>query len=102
MAERELASFAAAVTESFGAAQAELATEDWINELERIACRPGDAIPCWRQATIAAASRLANRVAVLGFGPATSARCHDIPLAELGFSYQCRENDHPLSRSAAE
>jgi hypothetical protein len=81
MAGRELASFVAAVTESFGAAQAELAAEDWLDEVEGIDCRQGGPVSCWRQVTIAAASRLASRIAALRPERIAIADCPDIPIA---------------------
>jgi len=61
---RELAAFAAAVRELFGAAQEEQAIEDWMQELESLntPCTKGRD---WRQVSIAAAARLANRVCLL-------------------------------------
>jgi hypothetical protein len=62
IAEKELAAFARAVTELFGAEQARRAVEDWIEELEFSDWPAGSALPHCRQVTIAAAARLANRV----------------------------------------
>ena len=62
IAEKELAAFARAVTELFGAEQARRAVEDWIEELELSDWPTGSAPPDCRQVTIAAAARLANRV----------------------------------------
>lgn len=62
IAEKELAAFARAVTELFGAEQARRAVEDWIEELELSEWPTGSAPPDCRQVTIAAAARLANRV----------------------------------------
>ena len=61
-AERELAAFARAVNDLFGSEQAQRAAEDWIEELELMDLPTGKAAPDWRCLTIAAASRLANRV----------------------------------------
>ena len=59
-AERELASFRAAVAEEYGVVEATRAAQDWIEELEKSgAAHRAD----WRAVTIAAASRLADRVA---------------------------------------
>jgi hypothetical protein len=63
-AERELAAFMAAVTDSFGSEQAGLAAEDWLDELETSDALPGVGAGSWRRITIAAAARLATRVAV--------------------------------------
>ena len=58
-AERELASFRTAVAEEYGVVEATRAAQDWIEELERSnAAHRAD----WRSVTIAAASRLADRV----------------------------------------
>jgi len=62
MAEKEMAAFVGAVTELFGAEPARHAAEDWIEELEAIDCLDSDVIPDWRQVTIAAAARVANRL----------------------------------------
>jgi len=61
-AEYEMAAFRAAVTESYGAAQAELAALDWIHEMEAAEWSISDAIPDWRRFTIAATAKLAERV----------------------------------------
>lgn len=59
-AERELASFRAAVAEEYGVIEATRAAQDWVEELEKSdAAERAD----WRSVTIAAASRLADRVA---------------------------------------
>ena len=60
-AEKELAAFVGAVSELFGTGQAEQAAEDWIRELEELDYLDEDEMPDWRQLTIAAAGRLANR-----------------------------------------
>jgi len=61
MAERELAAFFNAVRKLFGATQAELAANDWLQELEAT-----DTLPVatreWRSITIHAARRLAARI----------------------------------------
>ena len=62
MAERELGSFISAVTELFGSEQARLAAEDWLDELLFMETLPGLRSRDWRLITIAASSRLANRV----------------------------------------
>ena len=62
IAEKELAAFARAVTELFGAEQARRAVEDWMEELELSDWPTGSVPPDCRQVTIAAAARLANRV----------------------------------------
>jgi len=61
MAERELSAFLNAVTQRFGAEQAGLSAEDWLEELIEI-----DGLPTstreWRLITAKASSRLASRV----------------------------------------
>jgi hypothetical protein len=61
MAERELAAFFNAISRSFGAEQAELAAEDWLQELIAI-----DGLPAstgqWRLITAKASTRLASRL----------------------------------------
>lgn len=57
--ERALASFHAAVAEEYGAEQAALAAQDWIEELHTMSA---DAQIDWRSVTGAAARRLARRV----------------------------------------
>ena len=62
LAERELSSFIAAVTALYGLDQVELAAENWLNELERIDTPPRSEKRDWRAVTIAAATRLADRL----------------------------------------
>jgi hypothetical protein len=62
MAEGELGAFISAVTELFGAEQARLAADDWLDELVLTEERPGLTSRDWRSITIAASARLANRV----------------------------------------
>jgi hypothetical protein len=61
MAERELAAFFSAVTQLFGPEQAELAAEDWLQELTKI-----DGLPAstreWRLITAKVSTRLPSRV----------------------------------------
>ena len=61
MAEHELSAFFKAVTQLFGAEQAELSAEDWLRELVEI-----DGLPAstreWRLITAKVSSRLASRV----------------------------------------
>jgi hypothetical protein len=64
MAERELCAFIRAVTELFGPEQARLSTEDWLDESELLMDRlPRSTWRNWRAVTIAASTRLANRLA---------------------------------------
>jgi hypothetical protein len=61
MAERELAAFVSAVTESFGPRTARACAEDWLRELmakDDLATSVGQ----WRQLTVKVLARLANRV----------------------------------------
>jgi hypothetical protein len=62
LAERELSSFIAAVTASYGPEQAKLSAEDWLDESELIDGPPRSERRDWRAVTIAASARLANRV----------------------------------------
>jgi len=61
MSERELSAFFNAVTQLFGAEQAELAAQDWLQELIEI-----DGLPAstreWRLITAKVSTRLASRV----------------------------------------
>jgi hypothetical protein len=62
LAERELASFIAAVKELFGPEQALLSADDWLDESELMDCAPRSTSREWRAVTVAASARLANRV----------------------------------------
>lgn len=63
-AEKELAAFTAAVKQTFGVFQERQAVEDWLSELN--ASEPSmTGEPHWRQISIAAAARLAQRVCLL-------------------------------------
>jgi hypothetical protein len=62
LAERELSSFLAAVTELYGPEQARLSAEGWLDESELMDSPPRSEARNWRAVTIAAAARLANRV----------------------------------------
>jgi hypothetical protein len=61
MAERELSAFFSAVTELFGSKQAELAAEDWLQELVEIDGLPASNREC-RLITSKVSTRLASRV----------------------------------------
>ena len=65
LAERELSAFVAAVKELFGPEQAELSTEDWLEESDLIDSPPISISRDWRSVTIAASARLANRLNLL-------------------------------------
>jgi hypothetical protein len=60
-AEQELSAFFRAVTELFGAEQAELSAEDWLHELIEIDDLPASSRE-WRLLTAKVATRLASRV----------------------------------------
>jgi len=68
LAERELSTFLAAVVELFGADQARLSIEDWLNELELMDISPRSTRRDWRAITIGASVRLANRLNVRSQG----------------------------------
>ena len=62
LAERELSSFLAAVTELYGAEQASLSAKDWLDESELVDEPPLSTERNWRAVTIAASARLASRL----------------------------------------
>ena len=62
LAERELSSFVAAVTELYGPEQARLSAESWLDESKLMDSPPRSEARNWRAVTIAASARLANRV----------------------------------------
>ena len=62
-AEKELAAYAHAVREIYGAEQARQSVEHWMEELELRDWPVGGAIPNWRRITTRAAARLAAEVA---------------------------------------
>jgi hypothetical protein len=62
LAERELASFVSAVMTSYGAEQARLSAEDWLDELGLIDSLPLSKESDWRVVTIVASVRLAARL----------------------------------------
>jgi hypothetical protein len=64
LAERELFSFLAAVTELYGPEQGRLSAEDWLEQSELMDSPPRSEGRSWRAVTIAASPRLANRVSV--------------------------------------
>ena len=63
IAERELFSFIRAVTQQFGPGEAELSTEDWLDEAELMDGPPVSTGRNWRAVTIAASAKLATRLA---------------------------------------
>ena len=62
LADRELASFIAAVTALYGQEQAKLSAQDWLDESDEMDAPPRSEERDWRAVTIAAAARLATRV----------------------------------------
>ena len=62
MAEREFSAFISAVKELFGPDQAELSAVDWLDESELMDSQRGFTSRDWREVTIAASARLANRL----------------------------------------
>jgi hypothetical protein len=62
LAERELSSFVAAVTELYGPEQAQISAEGWLDESELMDSPPRSEARNWRAVTIAAAARLGSRV----------------------------------------
>ena len=62
IAERELGAFIGAVTELFGPAQARLAAEVWVDELELMDALPGPTRRDWGSVTVAASAQLARRL----------------------------------------
>src|SRR5262245_22733853 len=64
LAERELSAFTAAVAELFGAEQAIVSAEDWLDELELMDASVRSTYRDWGTITIAASVRLANRLNV--------------------------------------
>jgi hypothetical protein len=64
LAERELSAFITAVAELFGADQARMSVEDWLEESELMDVSPRSTHRDWQAITIAASVRLANRLNV--------------------------------------
>ena len=71
MAQRELASLFKAVSELFGAEQAELSAEDWLQEVEASRALPASTRE-WRQITVKVIAQLANRGSPLIAVPAAA------------------------------
>ncbi len=63
MTQRELGAFMRVVTEMYNSGEAEIAAGDWLDEFESIEELPEPASRTLRLVTIAAASRLASRLA---------------------------------------
>ena len=62
LAERELSAFIAAVRALYGLEQAELSAKDWMEESKLMDSSPRSELRNWRAVTIAASTRLANRL----------------------------------------
>jgi hypothetical protein len=62
LAERELSSFIAAVTKLYGAEQAQISAEDWLDESDLMDSPRRSEVRDWRAVTIAASARLAGRI----------------------------------------
>jgi len=62
MAEREFSAFIKAVKELHGPDQAQLSAADWLDESELMDIQSGSISRDWRAVTIAASTRLANRL----------------------------------------
>lgn len=65
LAERELSSFMSAVKELYGAEEARLSSDEWLDESDLMDSPPRSEVRDWRAITIAASARLANRVELL-------------------------------------
>jgi hypothetical protein len=65
LAERELSSFIAGVTELYGPEQARLSEKDWLDESELMDSPPLSTNRRWRAVTIAASARLAGRLSII-------------------------------------
>jgi hypothetical protein len=68
MAQRELGAFIYAVSESYGPDEADIAAQDWLDELKLLDCVPEPTPRDWRLVTIAAAGRLSKRVSKKAVG----------------------------------
>lgn len=75
MAERELAAFIGAVTESYGAGQARLSARIWLNVLESMDPLPGPTGRDWRGVTVAALARLAKQMTETKVSTIPSSNC---------------------------
>lgn len=62
LAERELSSFVSAVTKLYGAEQARISAQDWLDQSELIDSALLSPQRRWRAVTIAASARLADRM----------------------------------------
>jgi hypothetical protein len=84
LAERELSSFIAAVTELYGPEQARLSEKDWLDESEVTGTPSLSTESQWRAVTIAASVRLADRLSAI----ADHARAPWRVLTRLAIRYQ--------------
>lgn len=75
MAELELAAFLSAVTELYGAEEAEVSAEVWLDELDSRISLPGATSCDWRTVTVAALARLASRLPTTKASPIPSSDC---------------------------
>ncbi len=62
LGERELAAFIGSITELFGADQARVAAEDWLEAIAFLDCYSSRPDHSWQLVTIAATTRFLNRV----------------------------------------
>jgi len=62
MAQRELGAFLFAVSGSYGPEEADIAAQDWLDELNLLDCVSEPTPSDWRLVTITAAGHLAERV----------------------------------------
>lgn len=78
MAERELAAFLGAVSELYGAEEARLSAQVWLDELESMKSPPGPASRDWRMVTVAALGRLAGRLGATKVSPIPLSNCLEL------------------------
>ena len=64
LGERELAAFVQSITELFGADQARMATEDWLEAIALLDCHKSRPSHGWRLVSIAALARFLDRAVV--------------------------------------
>lgn len=79
LAEHELSSFIAVVTQSYGPELARLSADDWLDESDLIDSPPRSAPRNWRAVTIAASARLAHRITFNGHSADTRRTCNGFP-----------------------
>lgn len=98
MAERELGAFMSAVMSLYGCEQARISAQDWLDEFESMHVAAELTSREWRQITIAAAARLANRLSALTKQPEKLARSRWLQIAERGDSDECRRSGIALKQ----